>query len=77
IITGRVFQGLGRGMPGLLITLLRVALISVPLAWVLTRVFGFGLQAVWVAFAVSGPIASTVAVIWVHYELRRLEKADS
>jgi putative MATE family efflux protein len=76
IITGRVFQGLGRGMPGLLITLLRVALISVPLAWVLTRVFGFGLQAVWIAFAVSGPIASTVAVIWVHYELRRLETTD-
>ncbi|HJP34070.1 MAG TPA: MATE family efflux transporter [Candidatus Latescibacteria bacterium] len=73
IISGRVFQGLGSGMPGLLLTALRIVLISVPLAWILTQVFDYGLRAVWISFAVSGFFTSIVAVAWVHLRLRRVE----
>ena len=73
VISGRVFQGLGSGMPGLLLTSLRIVLISVPLAWTLTEVFGYGLRAVWISFAVSGFFTSALAVIWIHLRLRRVE----
>jgi putative MATE family efflux protein len=73
IIAGRVFQGLGSGMPGLLLTSLRIVLISVPLAWTLTSVLGYGLQAVWFAFAASGFLTSAIAVVWIHRRLRRVE----
>lgn len=73
VISGRVFQGLGSGMPGLLLTSLRVVLISVPLAWSLTHFFGYGLRAVWIAFALSGFFTSALAVVWIHLRLRRVE----
>ena len=73
IISGRVFQGLGSGMPGLLLTSLRIVLFSVPLAWILTQVFDYGLLAVWVSFAVSGFFTSALAVVWIHLRLRRVE----
>ncbi len=73
IVCGRVFQGLGSGMPGLLLTSLRIVLISVPLAWTLTHHFGYGLQAVWISFAILGLFTSILAVTWVHLRLRRVE----
>jgi putative MATE family efflux protein len=73
IITGRVFQGLGSGMPGLVLTSLRVVLISVPTAWILTQVFDYGLQAVWISIAAAGLLTSVLAVVWVHFRLRRVE----
>lgn len=73
IVSGRVFQGLGSGMPGLLLTSLRVVLISVPLAWILTSMMGMGLRAVWIAFALSGFMTSVIAVVWLHLRLRRVE----
>lgn len=73
IISGRVFQGLGSGMPGLVLTSLRIVLISVPLAWTLTRVFGYGLQAVWLSFALSGLTTSILAVFWIRHRLRQVQ----
>ena len=73
IINGRVFQGLGSGMPGLVLTSLRVVLISVPAAWTLTQVFDYGLLAVWISLAAAGLVTSVLAVVWVHFRLRRVE----
>ena len=73
VISGRVFQGLGSGMPGLLLTSLRIVLISVPLAWTLTHFFDYGLRAVWISFAVSGFFTSVLAVVWIHLRLKRVE----
>lgn len=75
IVSGRVFQGLGSGMPGLILTSIRIVAISVPLAWTLTRVYGYGLQAVWVSFALSGLVTSVVGVLWIHLRLVRVEAA--
>ena len=73
LISGRVFQGLGSGLPGLVTTSLRVVVISVPLAYLFTRVLGLGLTWVWGAFAVAGLISSVVAVVWVQRRLRQVE----
>jgi putative MATE family efflux protein len=75
VVCGRAFQGLGHGMPGLLLTSLRVILISVPLAVILTSVFDYGLKAVWIALPLSAAISSLLALGWIRRKLRRIEGA--
>ena len=75
LISGRVFQGLGSGLPGLVLTALRVMVISVPLAYLFTRVLGFGLTWVLGASASAGLISSLVATVWIQRRLRQLEEA--
>ena len=73
LISGRVFQGLGSGLPGLVLTSLRVVVISVPLAYLFARVLGLGLTWVWGAFATAGLVSSLVAVVWIQRRLWQLE----
>ena len=73
IISGRVFQGLGSGLPSLVTTTLRVLLVSVPVAWVLTRLYGMGLQAVWWSFVGSAVLSSIVAAVWIRRRLAQVE----
>ena len=76
IVSGSVFRGLGSGLPGLVLTSLRVLLISVPLAWTLTRVFHLGIETVWLSFAASGLLTSFVALAWMHRRLRAEERRE-
>ncbi|MBT3346467.1 MAG: MATE family efflux transporter [Gemmatimonadetes bacterium] len=73
IISGRVFQGLGSGMPSLIVTTLRVLVVSIPAAWILTRYAGFGLGAVWWCFVGSAMLSSAVAALWLRRRLRQVE----
>ena len=73
VICGRVFQGLGHGMPGLILTSLRVVLISVPAAVILTRVYSAELTSVWLAFPLSAATSSLIALAWIMKKLRLVE----
>lgn len=73
VICGRAFQGLGHGVPSLILTSMRVVLISVPLALVLTELLDYGLTAVWVTFPLSAAVSSLVALGWIRKKLRVAE----
>jgi putative MATE family efflux protein len=73
IISGRVFQGLGSGLPSLVTTTLRVLLVSVPAAWTLTRIGGYGLQTIWWCFVGSAILSSIVALGWIRQRLNQVE----
>ncbi len=75
VISGRVFQGLGRGIPSLLLTAMRVVLVSGALAFLFVRVLSMGLESVWLALALGGGITSTVSLAWIRWELNRLTAA--
>ena len=71
------FQGAGKGVPALVLTLLRVILISVPIAYVLAFVYGFGATGVWIGIALASIISAIVGLIWYkcfHYEKCRITK---
>jgi Na+-driven multidrug efflux pump len=74
MISGRVFQGFGRGVPGLLITTIRIAVIIVPLALVFTRVLGWGIQGVFIAQIISSFTAAVIAYFWLTASIKKLEK---
>ncbi len=62
IIMGAAFQGAGKGMPALVISSLRLLVLTVPGALVLSRLMG--LRGVWLAIAGSVIIASLVSAFW-------------
>jgi putative MATE family efflux protein len=70
--TGRILQGLGFGLPSLVITSTRVLLVSVPLAYLFTRVLGMSIASVWVAFLLSGCVSTLISFVWLRTVLRSL-----
>ena len=72
MISGRVFQGLGNGMPGLILTTLRIAVIIIPLALLFTRVFDWGVQGVFLSQVISSFIASLIAYFWLSGNLKKV-----
>ncbi len=73
MLTGRVLQGLGKGVPVLVLSLLRVVLISAPAAFVF--VFWMNKPVTWVWIAIVGGVMATalVALVWLKGALDRNE----
>ncbi|MBT4541301.1 MATE family efflux transporter [Candidatus Woesearchaeota archaeon] len=71
MIIGRTLQGMGYGVPGLVINLLRTILISTPLSYLFVFVFGFGYLSVVVSIVIAAVIASVVAVVWFEWEIKK------
>ena len=74
VISGRIFQGLGEGMPSLLLTAMRVIFVSGTLAYVFIFVLKLGLWSIWLALALGATVTSIIALAWLILRLRDLEK---
>jgi putative MATE family efflux protein len=72
--SGRIMQGLGHATPMLVVTLLRVLLISAPLAWYFRNVLDLPIIYVWIAILISSVIASSTSFIWMMTVLKKLQK---
>ena len=72
ISCGRVMQGLGKGVPVLVITTVRVLGISAPLALYFCFVLNKPVEWNWYAMMISTSIAFFIAVTWVKVELNKL-----
>jgi putative MATE family efflux protein len=70
----RVMQGMGFGLPGLIINLTRVLFVAVPLAYLFVYVLGFGYLSIAVAMVVGGLVSNIVAYSWFSVKLRNLYK---
>ena len=74
IISGRVMQGLGKGIPVLVITTVRVLGISAPLALYFTFVLDKPVEWNWYAMMISTGVAFAIAVNWIRFELNKINK---
>ncbi len=63
--SGRILQGLGRGMPSLIITLVRVLLIGVPAAYFLVLILDASVESIWMAMIAGGIVANILSVYWI------------
>ena len=70
ILTGRTLQGLGRGSPELWLSLLRVILISAPLAWAVTFWLRLPVQWVWYSSLAGTVISASIALLWLTLGVR-------
>ena len=64
---GRILQGFGLGMPVLIITLIRVLLISCPLAIFFVFVQNKSIEWIWYSMMISAIVSFIVAVLWIAY----------
>jgi putative MATE family efflux protein len=73
MIISRALQGLGYGLPGFFINVIRVLLAAVPLAWLFVYVFGWGYLSVAWAMVLGGVAANATAFLWIRVKLARLD----
>ncbi len=70
IVCSGAFQGLGRGMPFLLLTTMRLLLIALPLALMLSLTVGeYGLH---YAPVIANFVTAVIALLWIRHALRKL-----
>ena len=68
---GRILQGLGLGMPSLIITTIRVIGVAGPLAYYYIYILGKPVEWMWYAMFISGIIATMISIIWLKLAFRK------
>ena len=74
ITTGRVLQGLGKGLPVLIITIVRVLGVSAPLAFFFIFYLGKPVEWVWYSMMISTVIAFSISMVWLFSTVGNLPK---
>lgn len=62
---GRILQGIGKGLPMLVITSIRILLVSAPLAVFFTMILHKPVYWVWYAMMISTVISVTISIVWL------------
>ena len=73
---GRILQGLGRGMPSLIITIVRVIGLAGPLAYFFTFVLGKPVEWIWYSMFISGIFATIISITWITVAFRKFKAMD-
>ncbi len=73
MIIARVMQGMGFGAAGLVITLIRVFIVAVPLAYVFVFLLGFGFLSVAAAMILGGLASNLIGYVWLRKKLSALD----
>jgi putative MATE family efflux protein len=70
------FQAIARPIHGLVVTTVRLAAVSIPLAYILVRVFGLGMYGVWFGVVAGNIVSALFGFLWVRRALTRLQRGD-
>ena len=68
---GRILQGIGLGMPSLIITTIRVIGVAGPLAYYFIYILNKPVEWMWYAMFISGIMATMISVIWLKIAFRK------
>lgn len=77
MLAGRALQGIGRGTPELILSLLRVLLVAVPLASLFTFVLELPVHFIWVAMVLGSWLSAAVASQWLRLGLNAVERTEA
>ena len=69
---GRILQGIGLGMPSLIITIIRVIGVAGPLAYYFTNILNKPIEWIWYAMVISGLMATIISIVWLVVAFRKL-----
>ena len=72
ITTGRVLQGLGKGLPVLVITIVRVLGVSAPLSLFFVFVMDKSVEWVWYSMMLSTVVAFAIGLTWLFSTVKKL-----
>ena len=68
---GRILQGLGLGMPSLIITTIRVIGVAGPLAYYFIYILDKPVEWMWYAMFISGIMATIISIVWLKIAFRK------
>lgn len=74
IISGRAMQGMGKGLPFMVLSFLRVIAVGTPLAALFTYFLHKPIEWVWFAMISGGLVSMVVGVLWLLSTLRQAER---
>lgn len=74
MISGRALMGLGTGIPSLVITAIRVAIVSGPLAYYFAVILGKPYQWVWYGSVVAIIVAAGTSITWLVLRTRKIKR---
>ena len=76
MLSSSLFQGVGKGMYSLIVTILRTMILILPLAWIFGVMFGWGLVGAWWGLVMANIIGSAVTFIWAKLYVNSLLKSS-
>ena len=72
MFSSALFQGTGKGVYALAVTIVRTVILAVMFAYLLSTVLGFGLTGVWWGMVIGNTGGSIIAFTWARYYISRL-----
>jgi putative MATE family efflux protein len=77
MFSSSMFQGTGRGINALLVTILRTLILGPPLAWTFAVILDMGLVGIWWGMVLGNTLGAIVAFSWARIYIHGLMKAGS
>jgi putative MATE family efflux protein len=71
LVEAPAFQAIGRSWPGFWLFFLRVVVLTLPLAWLFTKVWGMPIISVWIAIIVGNVVSAIVGYFWIRNALNK------
>ena len=65
-------QGMGFGLPGFVINLVRIFVVAIPLAYLFIYVLGYGYLSVAVAMIIGALVSALIGWIWLGVKLKKI-----
>jgi len=72
ITVGRILNGLGLGMPSLIITIIRVVGVAGPLSYYFVYILNKPLEWMWYSMIISAIVASIISTVWLNIAFKKL-----
>jgi putative MATE family efflux protein len=72
ILSSAMFQGIGKGVYSLTITMIRTIILVVPLTYLFAISFGMQLPGIWWGIVLGNTIGATIAFSWARYTIKRM-----
>jgi putative MATE family efflux protein len=75
MLSSSLFQGVGKGLYSLIVTILRTIILIIPLAWLFGVTLGWGLPGAWWGLVIANIIGSAITFIWAKIYVNSLLKS--
>jgi len=73
MLSSSMFQGTGKGMNALIVTIFRTIILTLPLAWLFSITLDMGLPGAWWGLVTANLTGSAVAFIWAKIYIKNLQ----